>query len=235
MRLRPAALLATLGFAGAMTPGSVDGVPGTQRKSRAISKDLPFIACDVCRSAVRASWLAAQHEKERRPEGVRVGEDVILLVTQTVCQPLMDVGEWILHQDIVQSAPGRAIRLEEQDAPGICRRECMTIAAACNAVFDDHREDIAELLYKGVPNSLERLQGRVCTKWAKVCPAKPVPAGYERPVDEAWYPMDEDDYKIKRLQGHANLMTDEEHASPVNFLDPGGPASMLAEFEDEDE
>jgi len=57
-------------------------------------------------------------------------------------------------------------------------------------VFDEHREDIAELLYKRSPDTEEKLASRVCTKWAKVCPAKAVPASFER-KDEFWMPMDE--------------------------------------------
>jgi len=57
-----------------------------------------------------------------------------------------------------------------------------------------------------VPNSLEKLQSRVCTKWAKVCPAKPVPASYTR-KDEFFMNMDEDSWKMRNMEKTMSKLT----------------------------
>ena len=43
---------------------------------------------------------------------------------------------------------------------GECRRECRTIEKACTAVFDEYREDLAELLWKNEPKTLEKMASR---------------------------------------------------------------------------
>ena len=41
-----------------------------------------------------------------------------------------------------------------------------------------------------------------------------------RPYDEPWFPMDEDSYKMKRMQSQINRMTEKHGQRPVQFVDP---------------
>lgn len=126
----------------------------------------------------------------------QVGEEEFQELTFNVCDPDLDEGEWITMYDVVQHIPGSGndeedggdldedseeavaaaagstaggrIAVEKQEYVGECRRECRTIQRACNNVLEEYREDLAELLWKRTPDTLEKLSSRVCTKWAKV-------------------------------------------------------------------
>jgi hypothetical protein len=127
-------------------------------------------------------------------------------MTTSICDADSDEGDWIPMLDISQKAKGSPLKLEPQEYMGECRRECRTVMHACAKVFDEHREDLAEALYKQVPDSLEKLQSRVCTKWAKVCPAKAVAASYRR-KDEYFMNMDEDSWKMRNMEKTMSKMT----------------------------
>lgn len=98
----------------------------------------------------------------------RVGEDDLIEMATHICDADSDEGDWIPMYDITQEEKGASVKLDKQEYMGECRRECRTIASACAKVFDEYREDMAELLYKKEPKTLEKFSSRVCTKWAKV-------------------------------------------------------------------
>ena len=170
-----------------------------------IRKDLPYITCQVCKIAMGEVWDIAEQMRKDAPYN-RVDEGEFQELTFGICDPDIEEGEWITMYDVVQHggagaaeddgadnedpdavpaapAAGGRIAVEKQEYVGECRRECRTMAKACNNVFDEHREDLAETLWKRDANTKEKLTSRVCTKWAKVCPSKPVPADHVRPRD----------------------------------------------------
>ena len=174
--------------------------------SQVIRKDLPYITCQVCKIAMGEVWDIAEQMRKDAPYN-RVDEGEFQELTFGICDPDIEEGEWITMYDVVQHggagaaddaaggedggddpdaapaapAAGGRIAVEKQEYVGECRRECRTMQKACNNVFDEHREDLAETLWKRDPNTKEKLTSRVCTKWAKVCPSKPVPADHVRP------------------------------------------------------
>jgi len=169
------------------------------------------------------------------PSSIRIGEDDLIDIATALCDPDSDEGEWLLYYDVTQpNGRGGALKLEKQEYVGECRRECRTVAHACSKVFDEHREDVAELLWKRNPDTPEKLASRVCTKWAKVCPAKAVPADYER-SDEFWMPMDEDSWKMRNMEKTMNKLTQQNGAQPVKFVDPMGGMMMGSDGWDEEE
>lgn len=108
------------------------------------------------------------------------------------------------------------------------------MAHACGTVLEDHREDVAELLWKQEPSTLDKLASRVCTKWARACPAKPVPASYER-KDEWWVPMDEDSFKMRSMERQLNKLSQEAGSQPVKFVDPMGGMMFGSDGWDDEE
>lgn len=239
------------------------GADGRPRKAKVVRKDLPYISCGVCKVAMEEVWAIAEQMRETAPYH-KVGEEEFQELTFNVCDPDLDEGEWITMYDVVQHIPGSGndeedggdldedseeaiaaaagstaggrIAVEKQEYVGECRRECRTIQRACNNVLEEFREDLAELLWKRTPDTLEKLSSRVCTKWAKVCPATKVPPTHERPFDEPWFPLDEDSYKMKRMQSQINRMTEKHSQRPVQFVDPFDDMfGTLREGDDEDD
>ena len=125
------------------------------------------------------------------------------------------------------------LKLEEEEYLGECRRECRTIQKACRNVYDEVRDDVAETLYKNDATlTVAKFQSRVCQKWAGVCPQKPTPKSYVHP-DEYWMPVDEEMYKMKKMQQVINKQANKYGKQPVQFVDP--MASMYMGHDDEDE
>jgi len=205
------------------------------RAARPFNKDVPYVSCEVCKRAVAEVYRIVEESRKVAPYG-KLGEEEMMEVTENICNPETDEGTWIQMEDLSQSKAGMSIKLITQDMIGECRRECRTIEKACGNVFDEYREDLAELLYKSqkTPMSLEKISSRVCTKWSKVCPAKTVPASYKR-KDEYWMPMDEESYKIHSMEKQMNKLSKQAVSQPVKFVDPMGGMMMGSNGWDEEE
>lgn len=219
-----------------LVPGSVRSQNGEMdrfsRKPRPMHKDIPYLGCAVCKMAVEELWKQAAEARAVAPYG-KLGEDELIEMATSLCDADADEGDWIPMLDITQKHKGAPLKLEVQEYMGECHRECRTVAHACAKVFDEYREDVAELLYKQSV-SLEKLSSRVCTKWAKECPAKAVPASYER-LDEFWYPMDEESWKMRNMEKTINKMSKLGKSAPVKFVDPMGGMMMGSDGWDDDE
>ena len=120
------------------------------RKARPMHKDVPYLECSVCKRSVEELWnLTDRVRKHAADNGLpKIGEDDLIDFATLVCDPDTDEGEWINMIDIVQDGPGSSVKLKQEEYMGECRRECRTIQHACNKVFDEYREDVAELLWK---------------------------------------------------------------------------------------
>lgn len=66
----------------------------------------------------------------------------------------------------------------------------------------------------------------------KVCPAKAVPASYER-KDEFWFPMDEDSWKMRNMEKTMNKLSQKAGSQQVKFVDPMGGMMMGSDGWDE--
>mmetsp|Transcript_6819 Transcript_6819/g.9538 ORF Transcript_6819/g.9538 Transcript_6819/m.9538 type:complete len:228 (-) Transcript_6819:30-713(-) len=205
-------------FAGGMGPG------GMPMEAKPIYKSAKALECLVCKQATEELWQQVEDATGK------LHEDDLQDMATALCDPDSDEGEWILFYDVTQAEPGAPLKLERQEYLGECRRECRTIAKACRTVYDEYREDVAEALYKRSVSSLDRLKSRVCNKWANVCPTKPVP-NYEHP-DEWWMPVDEEMYKMKKMQQMINKQAEKYGKQPVQFVDPMQSAMFMDE-EDE--
>jgi hypothetical protein len=203
------------------------------RKARPMHADVPYVACAVCKLAIAEVWRQAELLRAEAPRR-KVGEDDLIELATGICNADLEEGDWLAMYDLTQKGAGTPVKLEKQEYMGECRRECRTIAHACAKVFDEHREDIAELLWKRSPDTEEKLASRVCTKWAKVCPATAVPASYER-TDEYWMPMDEDSWKMRNMEKTMNKLSNKHGTQQVKFVDAMGGMMMGPDGWDEDE
>eukprot|EP00439_Symbiodinium_sp_Y106_P081334 s181_g20.t1 len=117
------------------------------KKPSRLAKSEVYIKCASCKLAATEAWTQVALKVSELPAGT-LGELEIDDVLSTICDPDDNGGEWMTHYDIVQEEASQSLTLESKGELGECRRECNTIAHACSAVFDEHREDMTEMLYK---------------------------------------------------------------------------------------
>ena len=120
--------------------------------------------------------------------------------------------------DITQSERGAPLKMEKQEYMCECRRECRTIQKACENIVNEHMEDMAESLYKRDAATLEKFSNRVCTKWAEACPSK-TPKTYLHP-NAHFMPLDEEMWRMRRMQDVINDQAKKHKKQPVQFVDP---------------
>jgi hypothetical protein len=131
-------------------------------------KELPYAACVVCEDVVKqmVRQTTALIDKEKKELGKRLGEEVILDLTEKVCDPTEDAGEWIARQDLVEQ-DGRLV-LAEQPSFGKCRTECATIEQACKDLMTDFDMTFSELLWKQKGDKRSALTQLICYSRSKV-------------------------------------------------------------------
>ena len=175
-------------------------------KPAPLKDDLKYIKCETCKKMV--------HEVVRRAalfSSVNAVEELL----EKVCDADLDGKEgrgddglWLSELDV--SKQGQALVLQHK-GPGYCRRECRTIAKACDAVMEKLEPDeVAQAVFGVVPRmatdeELEASVGtaaqRVCTKMAGVCKKGKVPLYPEGKVrkNEEFKPKDKKDSDMENL------------------------------------
>mmetsp|Transcript_41072 Transcript_41072/g.87475 ORF Transcript_41072/g.87475 Transcript_41072/m.87475 type:complete len:249 (+) Transcript_41072:63-809(+) len=214
------------------------------KKKARLAKEEPYVRCDVCKVAVDRMWSQVE-EKAKGVHRSKLGEIEIGETLETVCDPDDDAGEWMSSYDIVQAEISGPLTLVKQDSAGECFRECTTIAHICKAILDEHREDISQMLYehyrpvdsarpsRSAPLTPDKFQSRVCKKLSKFCPGKAVPKGFKH-RDERWMPIiDEEGYKMRKMQHVMNKAAKEQGGQPVQFMDPMGSGMFSTPGDDE--
>ena len=211
------------------------------KKPMRLAKSEPFIRCEVCRIAAAEAWSQVAKKATEMPRAA-LGEVEIGEVLDSICDPDDDLGEWMTFYDIEQE--DTTLILKRQDEVGECRRECSTLMHACRAVFEEYREDMTEMLFKHYRAdsaskdskkvlTAEKFSSRLCTKMSKFCPSKQAPSGFKH-KDEKWIPViDEESYRMRKMQQALNKHSKDGNGQPVQFVDPMGPGSMFLN-EDED-
>ena len=209
--LRVTALLTA---ATAQFPGMPGGPPS---EARPIHKSVKDLECVVCKKAAQVLWDAALELRETAPYK-KPSEDMYQDSIAQVCDPIKDLGEWVAMYDITQSERGAPLKMEKQEYMCECRRECRTIQKACENLVNEHAEDMAESLYKRDASSLEKFSNRVCTKWAGACPG----GGYKTYLhpNEHFMPLDEEMWRMRRMQDVINDQARKHKKQPVQFVDP---------------
>merc|ERR1740130_1747159 len=176
-----------------------------------IKADLKYIYCGVCRKMVDIAYAKSAELLEKRFAYKKRsklsatefdGEGAVQDYVEKICNPLKPEGEWISKIDLVHDE--KQLLLATQPDPGHCRRECRTVAEACDDVLDKADTDFTEILYKGVKEStpLEQVQRFICNRAASVCKKKAPPLK-SRAFDEKFKAMTADEKQMIDMQ--ANL------------------------------
>ena len=160
-------------------------------KPAPLAGDVKYIRCATCEKMIA--------EALKQLEGLSSVSQVEDLLDK-ICDADADgkkgqggEGLWMSEYDIQKK--GQALQLVHQ-GPGHCRRECRTIAKACDSVVDKLAdEDLAEYLLDATRThtSVGTAAQRVCVKMAGVCKKSKVPLYPEGKVrkNEQFKPKDD--------------------------------------------
>ena len=213
-----------------------DGVPRSKPPKELdyppLKKDIPFIKCQVCQRMAQSAFgsvqtLVQEHEaKPKKPKGKKKtfndgttsfehkGDgDAKLLedidgVMDRVCDVESKEGSWMAATDIVKQ--GEELKLI-YIKPGTCRRECRTMARACEQIVESIDEEIAQAMHKAVVagQSVGMAAQRVCNKLTKVCKKGATPPFKGTRKNEDFWPFTDEDVKFemakKLFEGSGNF------------------------------
>jgi len=161
------------------------------------SKWIKYIQCEVCKETTKQMWR--QSIKKKKSQNGKIGEEELLDLTESICDPFSEEGEWISYFDLVRKDD--KLKMVDKKEPGRCRRECETIAKSCSVIMRENDITFSEQIYMG---NVKRaaLEKKVCYKGSKkFCGKKPhkVPqkskAGKER-----WQKVDDKERSVLRMQ-----------------------------------
>jgi len=161
------------------------------------SKWVKYIQCDVCKETTKQMWR--QSKAKKASQKGKIGEEELLDLTEAICDPFSEEGEWISFFDLVKS--GSSLKMVDKKEPGRCRRECETISKACSMVMQESDITFSEQIYLGNVKRAS-LQKKVCYEGTKkFCRTKK----YKLPKNskagkEKWQKVDEKEKSLLRMQ-----------------------------------
>ena len=212
-RLVVAALLSAAATARAQF--GMDQMP-KKPKPAPLKDDLKYIRCATCSQMIHEAMRQAADMSSKSAV-----EDML----EKICDADADgkegrgkEGVWMSEFDV--SKKGQALVLERK-GPGYCRRECRTIAKACDGVMEKVEVDeLADVLLGGLRDqtSAGMVAQRVCTKMAGVCKKGKVPLWPEGKArkNEEFKPKDKKDADL------ADLL------ESMQGMQGGAPLSMMS-------
>ena len=188
--------------------GGMDQMP-KKPKPAPLKEDLKYIQCETCKAMV----LEATRQAAELSSNSAVEE-----MLDKICDADLDgkegrtkEGAWMSQIDVAKATSGpyagRAIKLEHK-GPGYCRRECRTVAKACDMVMDKLEADELARDVLAAASSSEKPQSaaaavaqRVCTKQIGVCKKGKVPLWPEGKVrkNEQFKARDKKDEDLENL------------------------------------
>eukprot|EP00252_Welwitschia_mirabilis_P015011 TRINITY_DN33116_c0_g1_i1.p1 TRINITY_DN33116_c0_g1~~TRINITY_DN33116_c0_g1_i1.p1 ORF type:complete len:303 (-),score=64.93 TRINITY_DN33116_c0_g1_i1:358-1266(-) len=157
--------------------------------------DIPFIKCGVC-NQIAEQLFRQISKKQSKIAPKQLAEYEIIEVTENICNMKREEGDWVLHLDIVED--GDKLTLVEHEEEGECNSECKTIERACQEVMGYYDTDVAEFLYKGVPE-VSILSKFLCNDLSKVCSVRTPPVPRERIPGEAFIPKPSKDAEMEKI------------------------------------
>ena len=196
-----AALLLALLLTSVGAQFGMDQLP-KKPKPAPLKDDLKYIKCEVCKKVVmEASRQAASLSTQSAVEDM----------VERMCDADADgkegrgsEGVWMSELDISKKGQGLVIT---NKGPGVCRRECRTVAKACEDIVERLEiEEWADLLRREKA-SAGSIGQRVCTKKISVCKKGKVPLWPEGKVrkDEQFKPRDKKDVELEELMASLNM------------------------------
>jgi len=169
-----------------------------------VMSDVKFIDCAVCGEVAKVVHRTVGAMRKELPAGKKLKEADIMDKLEGVCDPEKDEGEWVTHFDLVEE--NHRLKLKDMGGVGDCKRECQTVARACDGVFFDYDTDIAEALFKNADMTRASLFQLLCYELQDVCPDKPIKMGKtSRPHDEEWEEIDPEKLKLQKMMAQMQM------------------------------
>ena len=174
---------------------------GKKKDMKAVTTDLPLIACDVCRQVMSEVYTITDELRKDLKGNQKLEEIQISDAMDNVCNEAHDTGSWIRHMDITKS--GSNVVLKGMDKVSKCEQECLTVKRSCSDLIEEDidRDEISALLYKG-KTSAEDLVKKVCLDMSGRCPTKNTKAIQNAAKNRVDYPFNEiseKDLEMERL------------------------------------
>jgi len=153
-----------------------------------LTADKPLIGCSVCELLVKHAYESAEMRKR---QDHKLTEETVLELTERVCDPFSQEGEWLTKLDYYQAAKDSKVKNREKDITGKCKAECKTAASVCQDIIGSFDVDLSEAIWGGVGHA--KTAKLICHKKSKWCSGSVViPAG--RVVgSEEWEKEDPDE------------------------------------------
>lgn len=133
-------------------------VYGKAKVGQVVKGDLEYIACDVCEASVTELYGATENARSLQPKNKLDEVDIVVLI-ESICDPMSITGEWIRKIDIIESTlkDKRVLSLIEPGGVAKCGNECATIAKSCQNLFQEEidADDLSALLWKNKESSNE--------------------------------------------------------------------------------
>ena len=185
-------------------------------EQKPLTKYKKYIKCQVCELAaqsVHRIWMGATQQTEFDENEIYNG------IIQT-CNPLSNIGIWMLAFDIKLTNESRLL-LENQQDMGKCQRECQTLRSVCNDIITSDADEIAEFLWNNRDELNESdeplivIANYICHS-SNICRERMPKLSKKlakkfRKKDENWDPMPEEE-KARRYQ--YNQMLQEKRMKP---------------------
>ena len=182
--------------------GGMNDMP-KKPKPAPLKDDLKYIQCSTCKLMV---------QEAARQAAALSSSSAVEDMLDKICDPEADgkegrskEGAWLSEYDT--SKQGQALVLERK-GPGYCRRECRTIAKACDTVMDKLEGDelasdvlAAAMSGEKSASAAAAVAQRVCTKQLGVCKKGKVPLWPEGKVrkNEQFKPREKKDDDLEDL------------------------------------
>lgn len=189
--------------------------PVLSKKPVPRSEDVPLIKCQVCQH-IAANALRQTQDLRKRTAPKKVSELKVLEITEKICNPKKDQGDWIQWIDIVEA--GDVLELKRQRFKGECGEECKTIEKACNEVIGFVDTDVAELLHTRPDITPEEAVDELCRGITDACKKgipkvpkgrKPGPAFVQKSEHEL-----ERERMERNIEGKQDLFAEEHPDAP---------------------
>eukprot|EP00494_Astrolonche_serrata_P029486 UN29753 len=125
-----------------------------------------FLKCPVCQEVTRELYKRS-NELRKETHDYNWSENMILNITETVCDPYEENGEWVTYIDI--TAEKKKVKLVNKKELGDCGRECITIQTVCRDILDEVDLAFSSALYSGETKRAALVQ-KICYDEGEYCP-----------------------------------------------------------------
>eukprot|EP01084_Bolivina_argentea_P025386 47188_1 len=159
-----------------------------------------YIHCETCEYATDKLYYMYDSFKD----GPDWGEDTLIDILHDICNPYSNIGLWTTTIDLYVDIE-RYLTFDQNDKFGMCRRECETIARACQEVISDNAEEIAEWIWNNHEwIKKQNMNDYICDTYCGDDTDKPKVSKKKKKKEkmgkEEWIEMTDEELKRRRAQ-----------------------------------